>query len=85
MKAVVVRTVRSFLAFAISLMAIGWAGCSGNYSSRSDINMNGHRTVKQTSNGIKRVLETYHPVVFQNGKITQFPQGAVVKLSESQG
>lgn len=78
------RIVRLFFAFAIGLLTVGWAGCSGNYSSRSDINMNGHRTVKQTSNGVKRTLETRQAVTFQNGKITQFPPGAVVSISESQ-
>ena len=67
------------------LLAAGLAGCSGNFSSRTDVNINGHRKVTQVTNGVKRTFETRDAVVFQDGEIVEFPKGAVVRLSEQQG
>jgi hypothetical protein len=68
-----------------SLFLAGLIGCSGSVTSRTEIDVNGHRKVSQVVNGVKRTLETRHAVVFQDGQIAQLPPGAVIQLSERKG
>gem|GEM_PF-4672092 len=78
-------------------IVLGLAGCkpgkvsfSGNVnfnssSSSSDTTVNGYRRSSRTKNGVTRKLETAAQIDIQNGKVTKFPKGAVIKLHESGG
>ncbi len=79
------RTLGLVTTLASMLLAVAFAGCSGNVSSRTDIDLNGHRKVTQVLNGVRRTLETRDAVVFLDGNIVRFPPGTVVQLSEKQG
>ena len=64
-------------------------GCSVSSSSSSELNINGrkssHKTITRTHDGVTRRLETTADVELQNGQVTKFPIGALIKLSEMGG
>lgn len=58
---------------------------SSTSSSSSDWTVNGNRTITRTKDGVTRKLETTADVEIQNGQITKFPKGALVKIQETGG
>ena len=75
--------------------ALAFAGCKkGSFSvnfdahpgsSSSDWTVNGQRTITRTHDGVTRKLKAAAEVEIQNGHVTKFPKGAVVKIEESGG
>ncbi len=59
--------------------------CTGSVSTSSDWTVNGRRTISRTHDGVARKLETTSDVVLQDGRISVFPKGALVKLKETAG
>ena len=80
---------KRLLIFALLIVTGCNKSCTGTFnatssgSSRSDWTVNGHRTITKKEGGITRTLETTSDVVIQDGRITAFPPGALVKIQET--
>lgn len=72
---------RNFGLFGLTVLA--FAGCDTRYSSSTDIDINGQRTITRTQDGVTRRLEAVADVEIKDRKITKFPKAALVKLEES--
>jgi hypothetical protein len=78
-----------FLATLLAFAGCNNGGCTVSSSSSTELNVNGaktgHKTTTQTKDGVTRRLETGTGVEVENGQVTKFPKGAVIKLQEEGG
>lgn len=81
-----ITTARRNIALLI-LAAFILVGCKVNLTSNSSSkwNVNGRLTATKRHNDWIRKLETTGDVKFQDGRITDFPKGALVKILETRG
>ena len=73
---------------ALAVATSGLTSCnktSVNFSgsTRTDWTVNRHRTITKKVDGLSRKLDTSTDVKMEQGRITSFPKGALVKLDES--
>jgi len=54
-------------------------------TSSTDVNINGHRIITTTHNGITRKLDSAAEIEIQNGHVTKFSKPALVKIEEIGG
>jgi len=86
------KTIVHVTVFVVALLALAGCnqgGCTASSSSSSEFNINGrktsHQTITRTHDGVTRRLETTADVKLENGQVTTFPKGAVIKLREGGG
>ena len=80
--------IATFTTLAGVLAALVFAGCGKvqvSSSLSSDVNINGHRIITRTHDGVTRKVETVTDIEIQNGHVTQFSKAAVVKIEERGG
>lgn len=82
----------TLLILAVLVLAgCGKGGCniSSSSSSFSEWNINGRKTsrktIARTHDGVTRKLETSTDVDIEDGQITKFPKGALIKIQEDGG
>jgi hypothetical protein len=81
--------VRIFLLALLVFVGCGRGGCAVSSSSSVALNINGsklsRKTITRTHDGVTRRLETTADVEVENGKVTKFPDAALVKIQEEGG
>jgi|ERR1043166_3096778 hypothetical protein len=78
--------------FILALLAFagcGRGGCTVSSSSSVAVDINGskssRKTITRTYDGVTRRLETTADVEVENGKVTKFPNAALIRIQEEGG
>jgi hypothetical protein len=78
--------------FVLALLVFagcGKGGCTSSSSFSSSWNVNGrkssHKTITESRDGVTRRIETTADVAFAHGRVTQYPPGALIQLTEKGG
>lgn len=75
-----------FVLALLVLAGCGKGGCTSSSSSSRSWSVNGgissHKTITVSRDGVTRRIETTADVVFANGRVTQYPPGALIHLTE---
>jgi hypothetical protein len=83
------RNVALLLFALLAVTGCGKGGCTSSSSFSTEFNLNGrttsHKTITRVHDGVSRRLETTTDVDIQNGQVTKFPSGALIKLQEIGG
>jgi hypothetical protein len=78
-----------FLLALLVFAGCGKGGCTSSSSFNSSWNVNGRKssskTITESRDGVTRRIETTADVEFANGRVTQYPPGALIKLEQKGG
>jgi hypothetical protein len=83
---ITIAHVTVFVLALVAFVGCGRGGCTVSSSSSMAVNINGsklsRKTVTRTRDGVTRRLETTADVEVENGKVTKFPNAALIKIQE---
>jgi hypothetical protein len=78
------NTLARFVLTPLIASILLFAGCNKTFThSRSDWTINNQRTISVNDNGLTRKIEMTSDVQIEGGRVTKFPNSALIKLHES--